>query len=75
MIYGFRTHIMLLPPNPRCPALSCSTPRLHARQISAPPSQAYDLRDTLDKLKHSFPQLSDNVRREEGFYSFRAQID
>ena len=35
----------------------------------------YDLQDTLDKLMHFLPQLSDLVLLKNGFYSFRAHTD
>ena len=35
----------------------------------------YDLQDTLDKLMHFLPQLSDFVPLKNGLYSFRAQTD
>ena len=31
--------------------------------------------DTLDKVMHFLPQLSDFVTLQNGFYSFRAQTD
>ena len=44
--------------------------------IITPPSphRLYDLQDTLDKLMHFLPQLSDFVPLKNGFCSSRAQI-
>ena len=39
------------------------------------PHRLYDLQDTLDKLMHFLPQLSDFVSLKNGFYSFRVQTD
>ena len=39
------------------------------------PHRLYDLQDTLDKVRHFLPQLSDFVPLENGFCSFRVQID
>ena len=35
----------------------------------------FDLQDSLDKLMHFLPQLSDFVPLKNGFYSFRAQTN
>ena len=47
------------------------------RGAYTPPSPhwLYDLQDTLDKLMHFLPQLSDFVPPKNKFYSFRAQTD
>ena len=43
--------------------------------LKPPPSphRLFDLRDSLDKLMHFLPQLSDFVPLRNGFYGFRAQ--
>ena len=43
--------------------------------FKTPPSPhwLFDLQDSLDKLMHFVPQLSDFVPLKNGFYSFRAQ--
>ena len=45
--------------------------------LKTPPSphRMFDLQDSLDKLMHFLPQLSDFVPLRNGFYSFRAQAD
>ena len=45
--------------------------------LKTPPSPhgLFDLQDSLDKLKHFLPQLSDFVPLKNGFYGFRAQTD
>ena len=36
------------------------------------PHRLFDLQDSLDKLMHFLPQLSDFVPLKNGFYSYRA---
>ena len=39
------------------------------------PHRLFDLQNSLDKLTHFLPQLSDFVPLKNGFYSFRALTD
>ena len=70
--HRLRCPARFLPPlPPPLPLVQTQAPRL----LETPPShhQLCDLQDTLDKLMHFFPQLSDFIPLKKGFYSFRAQ--
>ena len=61
-----------IPPRP-LPLVQTQAPT----PLQTPPSphRVYDLQDSLDKLMHFLPQLSDFVPLRNGFYSFREQTD
>ena len=61
-----------LPPSP-LPFVQTQAPKPF--QTPSSPCRLCDLQDTLDKLTHFLPQLSDFVTLQNGFYSFRAQTD
>ena len=61
-----------MPPPP--PAPSCLNLGPHAPKNSALAHRLYDLQDTLDKLMHFLPQLSDFVPLKNGLYSFAHRL-
>ena len=75
-MYSFRAQNEL--PRPRRPAPPLPLVQTQATtplETLPSPHRLYDLKDTLDKLMHFLPQLSDFVPLRNGFYSFRAQTD
>ena len=64
------------PPSPPPPPLPFDQNQAPTSLKTPPyPHRLFDLQDSLDKLMHFLPQLSDFVPLRNGFYSFRAQTD
>ena len=72
--YSFRAQIELLRPFPP-PLPLVQTPAPTPLKTPPSPHRLFDSQDTLDKLMHFLPQLSDFVPVKNGFYSSRAQTD
>ena len=72
------THILSCP---TCPARPLPPLPLDQTQATtslktpASPHRLFDVQDSLNKLMHFLPQLSDLVPLKNGFCSFRAQTD
>ena len=64
------------PPSPPPPPLPFDSNQAPTSFKTPPsPHRLFDLQDTLNKLMHFLPQLSDFVPPKNGFYSFRVQTD
>ena len=64
---------IILPPLPPSRLPFDQNQALTSFKTPPSPHRIFDFQDSLDKLMHSLPQLSDFVPFRNGLYSFRAQ--